>query len=170
MKETIKYNELIKNHEHLMKRLLQFEDKWYIFKNSKNTIWQAYQINGWFELLLNKNLKSAKQSFYNAAKVDVLYYSNFQEDVQDLFSAGRTHVLETALSDSKEIMNEYNKIDYPIAISKTRYEKYSEKVKKGETYIYCDLICKAMNRQKSQLFDLIKIVEDVTLQKRKING
>jgi hypothetical protein len=142
MKKDSKYDELIKNHESLMNRLEQYESNWFIFRNSKITIWEAYQIKGWYEYFINQNLKAAKQSFYDCSKIDIYYYQKIAKNGIDLFSAGRTHVLQTALSDSRSLMKEYNLIDYPISKRGKRILNYSDLVIEGKTYIYCDMINK----------------------------
>lgn len=166
-KKESKYEELIKNHENLMSRLKEYESKWFIFRNSKLTIWQAFQIKGWYEFLINKNIKAAKQAFYDCSKTDIYYYLKFKDKVSDLFSAGRTHVLQTSLSDSQSAMKEFNLIDYPIAKRKGEILYYSDLVKEGKTYIYCDLINKAMNQEIDKLAKLVKIAKEKTLEIKK---
>ena len=167
MKKELKYDELIENHERLMNRLVEFESKWYIFKNSKHSIWQAYQVKGWYEYLINENIAAAKQAFYDCSKIDIYLYQKFTKTGSDLFSAGRTHVLQTALSDSKDLMNEYNLIDYPVSKRKDKIIYYSDLVQEGKGYIYCDLINKAMNQETDKLANLIEIVKQKTLQLKK---
>ena len=167
MKKDSKYDELIKNHESLMNRLKQYESKWFIFQNSKITIWEAYQIKGWYEYFINQNLKAAKQSFYDCSKIDIYYYQKVSKNGIDLFSAGRTHVLQTALSDSQSLMKEYNLIDYPISTRGKKILNYSDLVNEGKTYIYCDMINKAMNNEMDKLANLVEIAKEKTLNKKK---
>ncbi|AWV96803.1 hypothetical protein [Arcticibacterium luteifluviistationis] len=167
MKKEPKYAELIKNHDNLMNRLEQYGSKWFIFRNSKITIWEAFQIKGWYEFFINENLDAAKQAFYDCSKIDIYYYQKLIKPGGDLFSAGRTHVLQTALSDSKDLMKEYNLIDYPVSKRKGKILNYSDLVQEGKTYIYCDLINKAMNQEIDKLANLVEIVKEKTLDKKK---
>ncbi|MGB4849062.1 MAG: hypothetical protein WBP41_14150 [Saprospiraceae bacterium] len=156
----LKFNELQVQHGKLTNRLSELADKRYIFKNCKPTIWEAFQISGWYEFLVNNRIEKAKQCFYDAAKTDIYYYSLFTENVSDLFSFGRTNVLETALTDDKSIMNEYSKIDYQLKQNGNKLVWYHDMVQLGENHIYCDMINKAMNCNMRGLSDLIEIARN----------
>ena len=108
MKKSIDISPLEENFERRQKRFLQIANSEYYFKNCRLSIWEYYQIKGWFELLVNRDTKKSKQAFYDAAKTDIYYYRTYKNQVTDLFSYGRTHVLETALSDNESVMNEYS--------------------------------------------------------------
>ncbi len=157
---------LIEHHSKLLSRLGEFSDKRYIFKNCKQTIWEAYQIDGWYEFLVNHNIEKAKQSFYNGAKSDIYYYKLFTANVADLFSYGRTHVLEASLSDEKSVIYEYSQIDYQLKKSGKKLFWYHDMVQQGENHIYCDMINKAMNRNISGLSELIEIARTKTVVKK----
>lgn len=120
-------------------------------------------MKGWYELLINDNLKESKQAFYDAAKTDIYYYQTYKNNVSDLFSYGRTHVLETALSDSELVINEYSKIDYQLNKHGRKLVWYSDMVNDGERHIYCALINSAMNKNIKELNRLNKIVKSKCL-------
>ena len=157
---------LIEHHSRLKSLLEEFSDKSYIFKNCKLTIWEAFQIEGWYEFLVNHNIEKAKQCFYNGAKSDVYYYKLFTENVEDLFSYGRTHVLQASLSDDKSIMNEYSLIDYQLKKSGKKLVWYHDMVQQGESHIYCAMINRAMNSDISGLSELIEVAKTKTVVKK----
>lgn len=167
MKQSVDLKPLEDNYEIRLNRFQNIQSNQYYFKNCKLSIWEFYQTKGWFELLINKNVRKAKQAFYDAAKTDIYYYKLYQENVSDLFSYGRTHVLETSLSDSKPVMQEYSKIDYKLWRHGRKLVLYSDMVKEGAGHIYCDLINRAMNRDYTALSQSVQIVKQKSLKLKK---
>jgi hypothetical protein len=167
MKQKIDIKPIEDNYKSRFQRIRDCQSEDYYFKNCKFSIWQYFQIKGWFELLVNNNVEQSKQAFYDAAKTDIYYYQLFKENVSDLFAAGRTHVLETSLSDNKSVMNEYAKIDYKLRKYGRKLVWHSDMVKEGKGHIYCDLINRAMNRDYSLLNKSIKIAKEKSLNLKK---
>jgi len=162
------YNELIENHNSYQIKLKDYESKWFIFKNSKISIWETFHLKGWYEALVVKNYSNAKQAFSDCAKADIYYYDLFKDNVgSDLFSFGRTHALVTALSDNQEAIKAYSKIDYEIPYRGKKKVKFSELVSRGEDHIYCDIIIKAMNKDLDAVAKDIEVIKSKCLAKKK---
>ena len=116
---------------------------------------------------MNNDIINAKQAFYDAAKTDIYYYHTYKSYVVDLFSAGRTHVLEASLSDSKSVMKEYSQINYQLHKHGRKLVWYSEMANDGEGHIYCALINSAMNQNTEELKRLNEIVRTKCLTLKK---
>lgn len=167
MNKKIDISALEENFQHRSKRFEQIVNSDYCFKNCRLFIWQYFQIKGWYDLLINNDIKKSKQAFYDAAKTDIYYYGTYKNQVTDLFSYGRTHVLETALSDSVSVMNEYSEINYQLNKHGRKLVWFSDMVNDREGHIYCALISAAMTKNKPELERLIKIVKTKCLKLKK---
>lgn len=162
------FDELIENHTKAQTRLKEINNKWFIFKNSKISIWETFHLKGWHESLVSKNYHNTKQAFSDCAKTDIYYFDLFKENNNsDLFSYGRTHVLITALSDNLEAIKEYSQIDYEILSRGKKKIKFSELASKGEGHIYCDIMIKAMNKNLEGVAQNIEIIKNKCLTKKK---
>lgn len=167
MDKKIDVSILEENLEHREKRFEQITNGDYYFKNCRFFIWEYFQIKGWYELLVNKDTKKSKQAFYDAAKTDIYYYGIYKNQVTDLFSYGRTHVLETTLSDNESVMKEYSNINYQLKKHGRKLVWYSDMVNEGEGHIYCALISAAMTKSRTELKRLIEIVKTICLKLKK---
>ena len=167
MRKSIDISAIEENFERRHKRFEQITNNEYYFKNCRLSIWEYYQIKGWYELLVNKDTKKSKQAFYDAAKTDIYYYETYKNQVTDLFSYGRTHVLETALSDKVSVMKEYSNINYQLNKHGRKLVWYSDMVNDGEGHIYCALISAAMTKNITELERLNKIVQTKCLNLKK---
>ena len=167
MSKGIVISVLEENFELRSRRFEQIANNEYYFKNCRLSIWEYYQVKGWYELLVNKNKEKSKQAFYDAAKTDIYYYQTYKNQVTDLFSAGRTHVLETSLSDSESVMNEYSQINYQLNKHGRKLVWYTNMVNDGEGHIYCALISAAMTKNRSELQRLNEIVRTKCLKLKK---
>jgi len=167
LSNKIDISELEENFERQSKRFEQILNGDYYFKNCRLSIWEYFQIKGWYELLINNDVQKSKQAFYDAAKTDIYYYETYKNQVTDLFSYGRTHVLETALSDNVLVINEYSQINYQLNKHGRKLVWYSEMVNDGEGHIYCALISSAMTKNKAELQRLNEIVKTKCLQLKK---
>lgn len=167
MNKKIDISALEENFERRSKRFEQIVNSDYYFKNCRLSIWEYYQVKGWYELLVNKNKEKSKQAFYDAAKTDIYYYQTYKNQVADLFSAGRTHVLETSLSDSNSVMNEYSQINYQLNKHGRKLVWYTDMVNDGEGHIYCALISSAMTQNHEELKRLNDIVRTKCLKLKK---
>lgn len=162
------FEELIENNNNAQIKIKEFESKWFIYKNSKDSIWETFHLIGWNESLINENYSNAKQAFSDCAKADIYYFDLFRNNVgTDLFSFGRTHALVTALSDNQEAIKDYSKIDYEIPFRGKKKMKFSELASKGEGHIYCDIIIKAMNKDLDGVSKDIEIIKNKCLPKKK---
>lgn len=167
MSKEIDISVIEENFERRNRRFEQITNNEYYFKNCRLSIWEYYQIKGWYELLVNRNKVESKQAFYDAAKTDIYYYQTYKNHVADLFSAGRTHVLETALSDNQSVMEEYSQINYQLYKHGRKLVWYTDMVNDGEGHIYCALISAAMTKKKPELERLIEIVKTKCLKLKK---
>ena len=138
-----------------------------ISRIADKVIWEYYQIKGWYELLIRNDTKKSKQAFFDAAKTDIYYYETYKNQVTDLFSYGRTHVLEAALSDNESVMLEYSEINYQLNKHGRKLVWYSDMVNDGEGHIYCALISAAMTKNLEELQRLIRIVKTKCLKLKK---
>lgn len=162
------FEELIESNNKAQIKIKEFESKWFIYKNSKDSIWETFHLKGWQESLIAKNYSNAKQAFSDCAKADIYYFDLFKNNVStDLFSFGRTHALVTALSDNQDVIKDYAKIDYEIPHRGKNKIKFSELVSKGEGHIYCDIIIKAMNKDLDGVSKDIEIIKNKCLTKKK---
>lgn len=116
---------------------------------------------------MNKDIVKSKQAFFDAAKTDIYYYQTYKNYVADLFSAGRTHVLEASLSDNKYVIKEYFQINYQLNKHGRKLVWYTDMVNDGEGHIYCALINSAMNQNKEELERLNEIVRTKCLNLKK---
>lgn len=167
MKQSIDLKTLEENYEIRSNRFHNIQSNQYYFKNCKFSIWEYFQIKAWYELLVNQDIEKSKQAFYDAAKTDIYYYKLYQENGSDLFSYGRTHVLEASLSDSEVVMKEYASINYKLRRHGRKLVWYSEMVNEGAGHIYCDLINRAMNKDYSALRHSIQIAKEKSLKLKK---
>ena len=162
------FKELTENNNKAQIKIKEFESKWFIYKNSKDSIWETFHLKGWNESLITKNYANAKQAFSDCAKADIYYFDLFKNNVStDLFSFGRIHALVTALSDNQDAIKNYSKIDYEIPFRGKKKVKFSELVLKGEGHIYCDIIIKAMNKDLEGVSKDIEIIKNKCLPKKK---
>lgn len=167
MKKELNISILKEQFERKSERFNRIQNKEFYFKNCRLSIWEYYQAKGWYELLVNNDLSESKQAFYDASKTDIYYYETYNTNVTDLFSYGRSHVLETALSDSQELMQEYFKINYQLNKHGRKLVWYSDMINDGEVHIYCALINSAMNQDMSELKRLTDIVKSKCLKLKK---
>lgn len=167
MDKKINLSVLEENFEHRSKKFEQIINSDYYFKNCRPSIWEYFQIKGWYELLITNKLQESKQAFYDAAKTDIHYYQTYTTKVSDLFSYGRTNVLETALSDNELVMDEYSNINYQINNHGRNLVWYTDMVNDGEGHIYCALISSAMTKNLVELKRLNNIVRTKCLKLKK---
>lgn len=167
MNKKIDISVLEENFERRSKRFDQISTSEYYFKNCRLSIWEYFQIKGWYELLINNSVQKSKQAFYDAAKTDIYYYETYTNQVTDLFSYGRTHVLETALSDNESVMDEYSQINYQLNKHGRKLVWYSDMVNDGEAHIYCALISSAMTKNIEELKRLNHLVRSKCLKLKK---
>ena len=167
MNKKIDISVLEENFERRSIRFEQIINNEYYFKNCKSSIWEYFQIKGWYEMLINNNVRNSKQAFYDAAKTDIWYYKTYHSQVRDLYSYGRTHVLEAALSDNETVMDEYSQINYQLNKHGRKLVWYSDMVNDGEGHIYCALISAAMTKNKTELERLNEIVKTRCLKLKK---
>ena len=167
MEKEINISAIEENFERRSKTFEQIINNEYYFKNCRLSIWEYFQIKGWYELLINNDIKNSKQAFYDASKTDIYYYETYKNQVADLFSYGRTHVLEAALSDNESAMIKYSQINYQLNKHGRQLVWYTDMVNEGEGHIYCALIRAAMTKNKTELKRLNEIVKTKCLELKK---
>ena len=159
---VLSIEELVEKNNWNLKRLSDYKNKDYIFKNSAFTLWGAFETRAWCELIKSSDLGACKSSFYNCGLIDIecgLFNDN-------IFSAGRNRPLYAALSDNTELHKQFSDINYIMQGGPHTGKTFKDIAKKGHDELYIDCIIKALNLDLDGLKENIKILENVTLKKK----
>ena len=145
-------------------RLKKYNNKRYIYKNSLNILYQAFESEAWFEFLNNKDIIACKNSFASCGKIDIEQCSLNR----DLFGYKITSPINVLLSDNEDLIKSFSNIDYLVIKGSNRKSiAYSEYVKKGSDHLFIDTIIKTMNKELSGLSENLNIWEKKFLKLKK---
>lgn len=147
--------------------LNKFESKDYIFKNSLRQIQQAYQTIAWHNWFIDKNIEKTKSAFFNSAMTIIHASQLFDGETSSLLSKPRITLSEIALSDSTQLIKKLSDLDFMCPNNSGKMELFSNLIKKGEIQIYTALIIKAMVGDKSGLEELLNIIQNNPIAKKR---
>ena len=134
--------ELIDSYKRGQVNLEKFASEDFILKNCLFTIWESFESSAWYELIINKDIEKAKQSFNDCGFAD-LEECNFSKDI---FGYKRNSPIYAALSDNTYLIKQFANADYILQSCPKKGKSFKEIAKTGENHIYIDTIIKSMNK------------------------
>lgn len=119
---------------------------------------------------LHKDISKAKDYFNLQGKCEILLSKEHNElgNIR-LFQVARTLILNVAISDNQELINEYSKHNYIIKYvsrDKEVVTDYKKWVSKGDDCIYSELMLNSISKDFTSLEKNLKIFFDFTLKKK----
>jgi len=89
MKQSIDLKPIEENFELRLNRFQNIQSGQYYFKNCKFSIWEYFQIKGWYELLINRSIEKSKQTFLFLQRYHFTSSSRIFENCMDKWNGNR---------------------------------------------------------------------------------